>query len=75
VEFSRGADLRFILYKENEITDMTEEYLSKYGDVDPYYEELSHFVDCIINDKEFDISTAEARKAVDTVNKLLGNIT
>ncbi len=75
VEFSRDANTSFILYKENEIIDMTEEYHSQYGDVDPYYEELSHFVDCIIHDKEFDISTEEAKKAVDTVNKLLENIT
>ena len=74
VEFSRGADLNFTLCKENDIIDMTEEYNSKYGDIDPYLEELSHFVDCIINDKEFDISITEAKKAVNTVNKLLENM-
>ena len=36
--------------------------------------ELSHFADCIINDKEFDISTVDAKKAVTTVTKLLENI-
>ncbi len=74
VEFSSGANLSFTLYKENEIIDMTEDYKSKYGDVNPYLEELSHFVDCIINEKEFDISTSEAKKAVNTVNKLLENM-
>lgn len=73
VEFSRGADIKFTLCKENEIIDMTEEYHSKYADVNPYFEELSHFADCIINDKEFDISTEEAKKAVNTVNMLLEN--
>jgi predicted dehydrogenase len=71
VEFSRGADLSFTLYKENEIIDMTEEFQSKYGDADPYFEELAHFADCIINDKEFEISTVDAIKAVNTVNNLL----
>ena len=74
VEFSSGSNLSFTLYKENDIIDMTEEYNSKYGDIDPYFEELSHFADCIINDKEFYISTDEAKKAVNTVNKLLENM-
>lgn len=74
VEFSRGADLKFTLYKENESNDMTGEYQSRYGDVDPYYEELSHFADCIMNDKEFEISPVEAMKAVNTVNQLLKNV-
>jgi predicted dehydrogenase len=74
VEFSRGANLSFVLYKENEIIDMTEEYHSKYRDVDPYFEELSHFADCLLNNKEFDITTDEAKKAVNTVNKLLENM-
>lgn len=74
VEFSRGANLCFTLYKENEIIDLSGEYHSKYGAIDPYFEELSHFADCIINNKEFAISLAEARKAVDTVNKLAENM-
>jgi predicted dehydrogenase len=74
VEFRGGANLSFTLYKENEVIDMTEEYQAKYGDVNPYFDELSHFVDCIINEKEFDISTTEARKAVNTVHKLAENL-
>ncbi|MDD3170074.1 MAG: Gfo/Idh/MocA family oxidoreductase [Eubacteriales bacterium] len=74
IEFSRGADIKFTLCKENELNDMTEEYHSKYEDINPYFEELSHFADCILNNKEFDISTEEAKKAVNTVNKLLENM-
>lgn len=74
VEFRRGADLSFTLYKDEEIIDMTEEYRTKYEDADPYYAELFHFADCILNDKEFDISTSDAKKAVNTVNKLLENV-
>ena len=74
VEFSRSADIKFTLCKENDLIDMTEEYNSNYANVNPYFEELSHFADCIINDKEFDISTGEAKEAVNAVNMLLENI-
>lgn len=71
VEFRSGHNLSFTLFKENEVIDMTEEYQTKYGDVNPYFEELSHFADCIITGEEFEISTAEAKEAVITVNRLL----
>ena len=74
VEFCSGKNLSFTLYRENEVIDLTGEYHSRYSDVNPYFEELSHFVNCITEDKEFDISTKEAKKAVITVNKLLENV-
>lgn len=73
VEFSKCANISFTVYKEDEIIDLTEEYNAKYKDLNPYFVELSHFVDCLINDQPFDISTEEAKKAVNTVNKLIEN--
>jgi predicted dehydrogenase len=73
LEFLKGACTSFTLYKQNETIDMTSEYNTKYANINPYQEEIAHFVDCIVNDKEFNITLQDARCAVYTVNKLSEN--
>ena len=76
LEFSKGYNsyISFVMYKDNEIIDMTDEYKLKHSEDDPYLAELVHFVECVINNKEFAITTTEARNAVNTVNMLKENV-
>jgi predicted dehydrogenase len=73
LEFSKGSSINFTLYKQNEKIDMTEDYKAKYAGISPYHAELTHFADCIVNNKEFAITLYDARNAVYTVNKLNEN--
>lgn len=73
IEFSKGNSVNFNMYKGNERIDMSEEYNARYAGSDPYRDELNHFIDCLRSGRSFAVPTEDARKAVETVNKLVKN--
>ena len=67
----REGEKQVLLYRGDEVTNLTGPDLPPILAGDPYADELAHFVDCLLTGAPFRVGQEEARLAVATALKLL----